>query len=123
MARLPQPGQDKGTWGDILNDFLSTSHNTDGSLKSGIVSNSTLDTQTQASIASIASKANTSDLAAKANISDLSAVATSGSYADLQNKPTIPTKPSDIGAVSTADVASAISTQATTDAGQHLLIE
>lgn len=33
MARLPQPGADNGTWGEVLNDFLSTAHNTDGSLK------------------------------------------------------------------------------------------
>lgn len=31
--RLPVPGQDNGTWGQILNDFLSVSHNTDGTLK------------------------------------------------------------------------------------------
>lgn len=30
MARLPVPGNDEGTWGDILNDFLSTQHNSDG---------------------------------------------------------------------------------------------
>ncbi len=33
MARLPIPGQDDGTWGDILNDYLSQSLNSDGSLK------------------------------------------------------------------------------------------
>jgi hypothetical protein len=33
VARLPQPGGDVGTWGDILNDFLSQSHNPDGTLK------------------------------------------------------------------------------------------
>ena len=33
MARLPQPGGDQGSWGDVLNDFLSTEHNDDGSLK------------------------------------------------------------------------------------------
>lgn len=33
MARLPQPGGDDGTWGDLLNDFLSQEHNTDGTLK------------------------------------------------------------------------------------------
>lgn len=33
MARLPQPGSDEGTWGAILNDFLSTSHDSDGTLK------------------------------------------------------------------------------------------
>jgi hypothetical protein len=33
MARLPQPGADSGTWGDVLNDFLTQSLNTDGTLK------------------------------------------------------------------------------------------
>lgn len=30
MARLPVPGADAGTWGDILNDFLLRQHNADG---------------------------------------------------------------------------------------------
>lgn len=33
MARLPTPGSDNGTWGDILNDFLSVEHNSDGTQK------------------------------------------------------------------------------------------
>ncbi len=33
MSRLPSPGNDDGTWGDILNDFLSRAHNNDGTLK------------------------------------------------------------------------------------------
>jgi len=37
MARLPVPGSDQGSWGDILNDYLSQSLNTDGTLKSGVV--------------------------------------------------------------------------------------
>lgn len=37
MARLPMPGQDSGKWGDILNDFLTTIHNADGSLKENSV--------------------------------------------------------------------------------------
>jgi len=37
MARLPQPGGDKGNWGEILNDFLSQSLNRDGTIKSGAV--------------------------------------------------------------------------------------
>jgi len=36
--RLPIPGQDNGTWGTILNDFLEVSHNTDGTLVSGAIS-------------------------------------------------------------------------------------
>jgi hypothetical protein len=37
MSRLPQPGSDSNTWGDILNDFLVQSHNSDGTLKAAAV--------------------------------------------------------------------------------------
>jgi len=33
VHRLPNPGQDSGTWGEILNEFLSVEHNSDGTLK------------------------------------------------------------------------------------------
>lgn len=33
MARLPVPGSDDGTWGDILNEYLSVEHNSDGTQK------------------------------------------------------------------------------------------
>lgn len=33
MTRLPIPGSDDGTWGVILNEFLSVEHNNDGTLK------------------------------------------------------------------------------------------
>lgn len=33
MARLPTPGGDSGNWGNILNDYLSQSHNSDGTIK------------------------------------------------------------------------------------------
>ncbi|HEX7963006.1 MAG TPA: hypothetical protein VF466_00285 [Candidatus Saccharimonadales bacterium] len=33
MSRLPTPGSDDGTWGSILNDYLSVEINTDGTLK------------------------------------------------------------------------------------------
>lgn len=42
MARLPQPGSDNGTWGNVLNDFLLESHESDGSLKSGAVTATTI---------------------------------------------------------------------------------
>jgi len=35
MTRLPTPGSDDGSWGNILNDFLGVEHNADGTLKSG----------------------------------------------------------------------------------------
>lgn len=37
MARLPVPGSDDGTWGDILNEYLQQSHNADGTLKSAAI--------------------------------------------------------------------------------------
>lgn len=37
MARLPIPGQDAGSWGDILNDYLSQAHDGDGTLKDNSV--------------------------------------------------------------------------------------
>lgn len=42
MARLPVPGQDENTWGDILNEYLRQSHKADGSLKDNTVTSSTL---------------------------------------------------------------------------------
>lgn len=33
MSRLPVPGSDDGTWGGILNDYLTQAHNVDGTLK------------------------------------------------------------------------------------------
>ncbi len=38
MARLPVPGSDNNTWGDILNEFINIAHKPDGTLKNGIVS-------------------------------------------------------------------------------------
>lgn len=38
MARLPVPGGDDGSWGNILNEYLSQSLNTDGTLKTGAIS-------------------------------------------------------------------------------------
>ncbi|HEX7963975.1 MAG TPA: hypothetical protein VF466_05310 [Candidatus Saccharimonadales bacterium] len=42
MARLPTPGSDDGSWGTILNDFLSQALNSDGTLKGGAVNASSL---------------------------------------------------------------------------------
>lgn len=37
MARLPVPGGDDNSWGQVLNDFLAISHDNDGTLKSSAV--------------------------------------------------------------------------------------
>lgn len=47
MSRLPQPGNDNGTWGGILNDYLLQIHNADGSLKNGVVSEAALSSSAQ----------------------------------------------------------------------------
>lgn len=44
MARLPKPGGDNGSWGQILNDYLSVEHKDDGSLKKAAQIQSALDT-------------------------------------------------------------------------------
>lgn len=42
MSRLPTPGADSGNWGDILNDYLSQSIASDGTLKAGVVGSTQL---------------------------------------------------------------------------------
>ena len=42
MARLPTPGSDAGSWGDILNEYLSEAHTPAGFLKDGAVGASQL---------------------------------------------------------------------------------
>jgi pectate lyase-like protein len=37
-ARLPTPGGDDGSWGDVLNEFLNVSHDSGGALKTSAVS-------------------------------------------------------------------------------------
>ncbi len=46
MSRLPSPGGDDGTWGDILNDFLKVAHNDDGTIKASAVSSKADDSAT-----------------------------------------------------------------------------
>lgn len=40
--RLPIPGADSDTWGEILNDFLSVSHDTDGTVKPEAITTTSL---------------------------------------------------------------------------------
>jgi hypothetical protein len=63
--RLPIPGSDDGTWGDILNSYLAVSHNTDGTLanntvgtsqlQNNAVTNAQLDSSTQSQLSAAAS--------------------------------------------------------------------
>lgn len=53
MSRLPVPGQDAGSWGNILNDFLVQTLQTDGTLKDGVVSTAKLDSTVQSKLTTI----------------------------------------------------------------------
>lgn len=76
MTRLPTPGGDNDTWGNILNDFLGVEHNADGTLKKA------------ADITQAKAKADSA-----VQPGDLATVATTGSYTDLTNKPAAATIP------------------------------
>ena len=43
MSRLPNPGADDGTWGEILNDYLTVAHGADGTIKNGVIQEAQLD--------------------------------------------------------------------------------
>lgn len=126
MSRLPIPGGDVGKWGEILNNFLRVSLNSDGTLKKsadieqakadaiaalgglndkvdkvsgkGLSTEdySTVDKNKLAGIADGAEVNVNADWSAGSgdaqilNKPSLATVATSGSYTDLSNKPTIP---------------------------------
>lgn len=68
MARLPVPGQDSGTWGSLLNDFLNQSLNTDGSLKSGALTSAGAQMTSEKGQASGYAPLNASSLVPIANI-------------------------------------------------------
>lgn len=54
MARLPIPGSDDGSWGSLLNEFLTQVHNSDGSLKTNIVTETNLAAAVQTKLNSAA---------------------------------------------------------------------
>ncbi|MDB5165319.1 MAG: fibronectin, type [Candidatus Saccharibacteria bacterium] len=73
MARLPQPGGDKGNWGVILNDYLGQSLASDGTLKDSVVDSTQLASNavTSAKIAPGAVTKSTVGLANVDNTSDV----------------------------------------------------
>lgn len=66
MARLPQPGSDTGSWGAILNDYLSVAHTSDGALKPTIPQSSVVGLS-----ASLSAKASAAHTHAIADITNL----------------------------------------------------
>jgi hypothetical protein len=80
MARLPVPGGDENTWGDVLNAFLKTAHNTDGSLKSSAVDGAVSD-------------ASSTTMGTVRLTGDLGGSATSPTVTGLQGRPLSTTAP------------------------------
>jgi hypothetical protein len=121
MARLPQPGSDSGQWGNILNDYLSQVHRSDGALKDGIISEAKLDSATVTKLNAIGSngvasvngrtgavtitKADVS-LANADNTSDLSKPVSTATQTAINVKYTLPA-----GGVPEADLAAAVQTK------------
>ncbi len=98
MARLPQVGGDAGNWGQVLNDYLTTTLNGDGTIKDGIVATAKLDTATQTNLTkattALQAGSNLSDVANKpaaiSNLGAATAVATTtvktGTYTTTANQ-------------------------------------
>ena len=82
MTRLPTPGGDDGNWGSILNDYLSQSHNSDGTIKDGIVAESKLDAAVRSKLNTIASGGAT-DLSVTTSATTLVVASNTGADATL----------------------------------------
>jgi len=79
MARLPSPGGDQGNWGEVLNDYLSVSHKSDGTLNP--ITENELD-------AAVKAKLNTTYLGVPADGSITTAKLASDAVTDVKVSPT-----------------------------------
>lgn len=90
---------DEGTFSCLFFDELGVEFAGEASIPSidnTLSNSSTSPVENRVITAALAGKANSADLAEKANSADLASVATSGSYNDLDNKPTIPDELADL---------------------------
>lgn len=72
MTRLPTPGGDRDTWGEVLNQFLSVEHQADGTLKrAGDIAQAQADAQ--AAQSAVASKLDASQKGAANGVASLDA--------------------------------------------------
>lgn len=137
MARLPQPGADNGTWGNILNEFLTVEHNADGTLKesgtlsskaddAAVVHNSGAETITGAKnftgglTVSGTNVATTTDLASKADNSAVVHLAGTETITGAKTVPT-PTAPGHIANKSYVDQSVATGLYTPSNWGQYWL--
>lgn len=114
----------------VVTDTEKTTWNGKYTKPSGGIPKTDLATSVQTSLG----KADTAlqshqDISGKANTADLAAVATSGSYNDLTNKPTIPTVPTNVGAftndagyITASQVPTELPTVGASDSGKILTV-
>lgn len=120
MSRLPTPGGDQGTWGNVLNDFLAQSHNNDGTLKSDSIG------AAQLQAGSVGSTSIADDAITAAKLADDSVAATSiqaGVITDSHISASAAisvSKLSGLGDSATRDVGTAAGTVAAGDAVVYL---
>lgn len=129
-ARLPIPGSDDGTWGDILNGFLSVSHNSDGTLAPGAVTDAgaiaNINGKTGVSGAVTLVPSDIGALKAGNNLSDVSSVSTA--LSNLGAAPLaspalsgIPTAPTASNGTNTTQIATTAFVQSTVNNSSSLL--
>lgn len=70
MPRLPQPGSDNGTWGNVLNEYLSQSLNPNGTLKDNIITTTHIADGTITELHLDASTQNKLNTAGSGNVAD-----------------------------------------------------
>lgn len=88
MARLPNPGSDNGVWGDVLNEYLSQSLKSDGTLKDNIVTTDAI-APNAIDDTLIADGSISETLLAPAVQTKLNTVSGTPSWSDITNKPAV----------------------------------
>lgn len=125
MARLPTPGGDEGTWGDILNQFLKVEHKTDGTLKkAGDISKAKTDASNALSTASSAQTDATqaiSDAAAAQTTANAAYVKPGSGIPEADLDSGVQTKLNSSGATQINDLSDVDTSTTTPTAGQALI--
>jgi len=109
MSRLPEPGQDSGIWGVVLNDFLSVAHTETGTIKDGAVTktnvglsnvDNTADSAKPVSTfqqTALNAKANTADVYSKTDADGRFIQTVNGTTPDEEGNVTVAGEPGPVG--------------------------